>query len=180
MPCKDPRRRKEYNHQYYLRQKARDYEAIKQGNRESYQRNKKKVLACTQRYYQENKEQHAGWMRTWWRRNKRRLLEYRSRMNRRWRQENPGKERALKARRRARETAVPSTLTPVQAERLLDIGRAMYPGEQLHLDHIVPLSKGGGTTLANMRAIPASLNLSKHDKLPEDVYEQQPLWAPLG
>lgn len=79
------------------------------------------------------------------------------------------------ARRRARLRALPDTLTPSQAEHLLRIGQATYPGEELHLDHIVPLSKGGGTTYANVHAIPASINLSKSDKLPDEIYEQHPL-----
>ena len=89
-----------------------------------------------------------------------------------WNQANPGKVVATRARRRARRRALPDTLIPEQAEHLLMIGQAMYPGEELQLDHIVPLSKGGGTTLANMHAIPAKLNMLKHDKLPEEIYKQ--------
>jgi len=72
----------------------------------------------------------------------------------------------------ARKRNLPNTLTKEQAQRLLLIGRTIYPREDLHLDHIVPLSKGGGTTLANIHAVPAWVNLGKQDRLPQDVYEQ--------
>lgn len=91
---------------------------------------------------------------------------------RNWKQKNPEKVAAQKARRKARKENLPDTLTSAQAERLLKIGRAMYPGEELHLDHVVPLSRGGGTTLANMHAIPARLNCFKGDALPEQIYTQ--------
>ena len=86
----------------------------------------------------------------------------------------PKKKRRKKAKRRrkARKKALPDTLTTEQAEHLLVIGRAVYPGEELHLDHIVPLSRDGGTTLANMHAIPARLNQSKNDALPQEIYKQ--------
>ncbi len=79
------------------------------------------------------------------------------------------------ARYRARKRSLPDTLTEEQTRRLLIIGQQMYPGEKLHLDHIVPVSKNGGTTLANIHAIPASLNAYKHDKLPEEIYQQAEL-----
>lgn len=89
-----------------------------------------------------------------------------------WRKANPEKRAGIEARRKARKHSLPDTLTSQQAEYLLGIGQAIYPGEKLHLDHIVPLSKGGGTTLANTHAIPASLNMSKGGKLPEEAYGQ--------
>ena len=92
--------------------------------------------------------------------------------SRHWRKENPEKAAAQFARRQAHKNATPDTLTPGQIRRLFVIGQAMYPGKNLHLDHIIPLSKGGGTTLANMHAIPSGLNLSKYNKLPEEVYKQ--------
>jgi len=77
-----------------------------------------------------------------------------------------------KRREKALKHNLPATLTPDQAELLLMIGRATYPGEELHLDHMVPVSKGGGTTMANTHYIPARLNYSKYDKLPQGAYRQ--------
>ena len=91
---------------------------------------------------------------------------------RNWRRKNPEKARLSWARRDARKKALPATLTPAQAERLFAIGQAMYPGEELHLDHVVPLSAGGGFTRANIHAIPAWLNMLKRNALPQEVYRQ--------
>jgi 5-methylcytosine-specific restriction endonuclease McrA len=90
-----------------------------------------------------------------------------------WAKNNPEKKAAKYARREAQKRRLPDTLTIRQAVHLFTIGQAMYPDERLHLDHIVPLSKGGGTTLANMHAIPARLNCSKNDALPQEVYKQE-------
>lgn len=97
---------------------------------------------------------------------------------RHYRQENPEKDALHHARRKAHKLTVPDTLTRQQIICLLAIGRAVYPGEQLHLDHVVPLSKGGGTTLANTHYIPARLNGSKKDALPQDAYQQLTLCQP--
>lgn len=82
-------------------------------------------------------------------------------------------ERAiLAALRRARKRNLPDTLTPEELNRLLVIGKATHFGEKLALDHFIPVIKGGGTTLANTHYIPAWLNSSKRDKLPQEVYKQ--------
>jgi 5-methylcytosine-specific restriction endonuclease McrA len=115
--------------------------------------NREKILADQRCDYADHREQYRAYYRH-------------------WQKENPEVGKAKQARREARKRNLPDTLTSEQAEHLLVIGKAMYPGEKLHLDHIVPLSKGGGTTLANMHAIPARLNCSKYDKLPGETYKQ--------
>lgn len=92
-----------------------------------------------------------------------------------WYRKNPARTLARQARRRTHKRNLPNTITSDQVEGLIEIGRAIYPGEKLHLDHIVPISKGGGTTLANMHAIPARLNQAKKDALPQEAYKQIPL-----
>lgn len=120
------------------------------------QEHRKEALAYRRRHYQEHREEYIAYMLQWQR-------------------DNPDKVAARGARRKAQKRSLPYTLTPEEAEYLLEIGKVAYPGEKLHLDHIVPLSRGGGTTLANMHAIPASLNQSKYDALPEEAYRQEAL-----
>lgn len=148
-------------------------------NRRYYEEHREKIAANRRRYYQEHREEILAYSRRWrqenpdymrrWRAEHR---EDRAAYMRHWQKENPQKLAAKVARRRARKNIAPDTLTADDMEWLLEIGRTTYPGEELHLDHIVPVSRGGGTTLANMQAIPASVNLSKGDALPQDVYEQ--------
>jgi len=133
---------------------ARDnLEKVRTANARHYLKNREKKLAKSQQRYRENPEKHKA-------------------IQARYDKNHPEVRRGIEARRTAREKTVPDTLTSDQAKRLLAIGQAIYPGEELHLDHIVPLYHGGGTTGANMHAIPATLNLMKHNKLPEEVYRQ--------
>lgn len=177
-------------HEYYLRRKAEDYEGIKRRNRESYQRNQEKVLARMCIYRKQNKERRREQGRLYYERNKERILEQHREWHRQnnelfkdyacgWNKANPDKMKARKARRRARKAITPDTLTPNEIKELFVIGEATYPGRKLELDHIVPLSKGGGSTRANTHMIPAGLNRSKHNKLPEEIYAQQPLGLAL-
>lgn len=157
-------------------------------------KHREELAARARRYYQEHKEQEAARNRRWREQNPekvrnrmRRFREKNPEYERRWRENNLERARAhcrrwrkanlekdaLRAAcRRARKRLLPATLTAEQAERLLAIGRATYPGEDLHLDHVVPLNEGGGTTMANIHAIPANLNCSKSNKLPQEVYGQ--------
>lgn len=182
MPYKDPAKRKEYQRHY--RQEHREGRAA--ASHRWYWENRQKNLARMRHYneehrderraymyhyYQEHREERATYMRHWRYENP----EKAAANQRRWRKKNPEKIAAQFARYRAHKRALPNTLTAGQAELLMKIGRITYPGEELHLDHIVPLSKGGGTTLANMVAIPASLNRAKQDKLPRQVYRQKEL-----
>lgn len=53
----------------------------------------------------------------------------------------------------------------------------LIPIGQRHVDHIIPLSRGGPTTLANLAITHARCNLQKNDKLPEeiDIYDKSVL-----
>jgi hypothetical protein len=52
--------------------------------------------------------------------------------------------------------------------RCMNCGRspATHPGVILHLDHVMPFSKGGQTDLTNLKTVCASCNLGKGDSLP--------------
>lgn len=67
---------------------------------------------------------------------------------------------------------VANTLTQEQIDFEMNIARAMWPDEALHVHHIVPISKGGGHAWGNIMVIPALLNLGIGDKLPQEVYKQ--------
>lgn len=170
-------------------------------HRNHYRKHRKKILAANQQwlnehreqyrqyknqYNQEHREKHKIYAKNWYQRNREKTLvrsaywaqensERYAANQKRWREENPERKRALEARRKARKENLPDTLTEEQRERLLLIGQATFPGEDLHLDHFIPLDAGGGTTLANTHYIPASINLSKANRLPQDIYEQSEL-----
>jgi 5-methylcytosine-specific restriction endonuclease McrA len=79
-----------------------------------------------------------------------------------------------KARRRARKRGLPDTLTLEQWRDILDRHdhRCYYCGEEftddnpLTLDHVVPVSQGGGTTAANCRPCCYECNQRKGARTP--------------
>lgn len=119
-------------------------------------------------YYRENKEVENARSRMYYWANKKRLNEE----SRAWGRVNPERVRLIAAQKRARKHQLPDTLTSDEEIELRAIALVLYPGEELHLDHIVPISKGGGTTRANCHFIPSKANISKGNKLPEEIYEQ--------
>ncbi len=42
-------------------------------------------------------------------------------------------------------------------------------GKRLHVDHIIPLSRGGQHVIGNLQILPAGINCRKHNKLPEEM-----------
>lgn len=90
-----------------------------------------------------------------------------------WARENPGRANANKARHNAaklRATAAWANFDEIAA--IYSTARAFGPG--FHVDHIVPLQ---GKTVcglhceANLRIVPASLNISKHNVRWPDMFE---------
>jgi hypothetical protein len=98
-------------------------------------------LARNKRYRLENPDKVAGWKAEDRQRNKARVLA-----------DNAGR-RALQR--------TPLTPEIVQMYALRDFYRAMSLGEEFHVDHIIPLSKGGTHVYTNLQVIPAIDNLRK-------------------
>lgn len=101
-----------------------------------------------------------------------RIIAWSREKSREWCRNNPQKQKASKARRRARETAAVRALTEDQwLEKVESYGQCCaYCGLYLKAgevtqDHVVPLVKGGDHTIENV--VPACLtcNLSKGVKL---------------
>lgn len=116
----------------------------------------KEDLARHHRYYQQHRKEKATHVH-------------------RWREANPERVVVFSAHRRAHKLAVADTLTPGQTEFERKIGEATYPGEKLHLHHLIPLSKSGNHSWGNIIFIPASLNSRIGNKLPREVYQQESL-----
>ena len=84
---------------------------------------------------------------------------------------NPEVFRTAKARRRARTKGLPATLTAAQWRSIKAVykGRCAYCGtkqKRLTQDHVIPLSKGGSTTLNNIVPACRSCNSKKGTNLP--------------
>ena len=85
---------------------------------------------------------------------------------RRWKELNPGQFRATQARRRARKRGAEVGLTvfeqaAVLAQYVIARARTMQTGIQHHVDHIIPLSKGGKHHPFNLQVLTAAENRRK-------------------
>jgi 5-methylcytosine-specific restriction endonuclease McrA len=96
-----------------------------------------------------------------------------------WRKANPERVAAVGARRRALKLSAacgdPAAIRRLYRQakenkkiRCYLCGELIPMGER-HVDHIIPLSKGGEHSARNMAICHASCNLHKNDKLPEEI-----------
>lgn len=124
--------------------------------------------------YAENPEKYCKLASDYVKRNYSSKLE----ANNRYRQANPEKVKQWKAKDRVehknrinadnakRRAKLQTEITPeiIQMYALRDFYTAMSLGEFFHVDHIIPLAKGGLHTADNLQVIPAIDNLRKGKK----------------
>jgi 5-methylcytosine-specific restriction endonuclease McrA len=89
----------------------------------------------------------------------------------RWNIENPDKSNARSQRRRARKIAAKGTYTSDDIDRLKLLQKCRCTAckrtlTKYHIDHIVPLSRGGSNWPKNLQLLCPKCNLSKHNLLP--------------
>lgn len=156
---------------------------------EYYLKNKEKFKESNRQWYRKHKEQLRGYKRQYAREYRMRANpEQREKMRERcrdWRMRNPkysgdwqranvDKVRVYNARRALRKLSTPHSLVDVEAFQMLEIFSCFYCGDdnKLGLDHFIPLSKGGGTTKANMVVACFDCNRRKSARLPQEVLQQ--------
>jgi 5-methylcytosine-specific restriction endonuclease McrA len=102
-------------------------------------------------YREENPEKRAETNRKYYEKNREKMLEG----SRKWRQTNPDKVNAKNQRRRARKRNAPGYGN-----------KCLYCGteENLHIEHRIPLARGGSNHPANLAPACQSCNSSKHTK----------------
>lgn len=122
------------------------------------------VKYYSRKYRDANRTKLRDYARQYYANNAEKEREY----SRRYYAENPEKDRMRDLRRRARKASLPDSLTESQWRDTLDYfgGACAFTGvtEDLHRDHVLPLSIGhGGTTKENMLPVSSRINLSKCD-----------------
>ena len=142
--------------------------------------NPERALENAYRWARENPEKSRKIHKRYYLKNRDRLLEnsrnryyelidHYTALGKAWRAANPEKVRARGERRRARKAAVPSGPKPTLDE-LIDMqdGTCVYcrtvDPPIWHMDHVIPISKGGPDTADNVVAACASCNTSKQDR----------------
>ena len=88
-----------------------------------------------------------------------------------WQKRNPEKCNAIAALRRSRKLGQTPEMTSDELRRIEDMywlakDLRAVSGQEYHVDHIMPLARGGLHHPDNLQILPADLNLSKGAKLP--------------
>lgn len=132
------------------------------------ERNKGMISSRRRRYYKANVEKIAQYKREYYRKNAPKVRE----KVRRWHEENPDKAREHSNLRRARKVHAWGSHTADDARDIFERqgGTCLYCGKRLdkaaHLDHFIPLSRGGRNSRENLAWACSSCNRSKGAQLP--------------
>ena len=142
-------------------------EKLNEKNRDYYKKNKEKILERTSKYTQANKELHKKRVSSWAKRNRKKLA-------------------VAYQKRKSKSMSLPSTLTTEQWNKIKQHfnNSCAYCGmtekehqslwnEQLHQEHFVALSKGGGYTHNNIIPSCKACNCSKQSK---DFFDWYPTY----
>lgn len=134
-------------------------------------RNREKSREQSLAWYYDNREQAQARNREWVRNNKLKVIE----TNRIWRSKNPLNSRLARHRRRVLLRGQ-SSFTVEQLNTLLKLqnGHCSYcdSSDELQIDHVVPLSRGGLNIITNIQWLCRFHNQSKHD-LTDNEYREK-------
>lgn len=168
------RRYRESNRDKFLATMRRWYwknpEARRRVAREWREANPEKTKEFGRIYYRDNRERLLKRAHLHYRQNRERYAE----MARRWRKENPNKVRFYRRRREALERGADGSHTLKEVESLYgqQQGKCFHCGADIsngyHVDHWMPLSRGGSDYIKNIRLLCPPCNLSKNNKLPSE------------
>jgi 5-methylcytosine-specific restriction endonuclease McrA len=134
-----------------------------------YIANQTAAKTSRKRYYLKNKKRMNARSRLWARTHK----EQRLLIDRSWKKRNPDKLRANNARRRSRKVAAKGRYTDLDVHKQLDKQKGICywcPAilTKYHVDHKVPLSKGGSNYPRNIVCACPPCNLRKNNKMPAE------------
>lgn len=158
--------------------RERNREKIRSWKREAYSRNHEHILAITYLWRQQHPERHKEakkrHYRKWRANDANRALD--NLRKRQYSKTPRGKmmRRAKDQRRASIKRAAEGTYTSADIRALWERqqGKCHYcgvaVGDVYHVDHVVPLSRGGNNLLENLVIACPSCNLSKSDKLPHE------------
>jgi len=134
------------------------------------------IEASTQ-WQKENRKQRKDTSHQWYKENTQRKID----SNRRWRKANPKHVQAHRRNRRAKLRNSDGSHTGNDIKRLEEKQRMQCVychtilDDGYHVDHIIPLSKGGDNTKYNLQLLCPSCNLRKHNKNPIEFAQDRGL-----
>ena len=150
---------REYKCLYYEKNKDK----LREKNRQYQIDNKDKIREYKRLYYSDNKDKFKEYKHLYYEKNKGKLKEE----YHQYRKMNPEVTRRSSQRHRARKKKLPDTLTKDEWQNIVDqhFDRCHYCGKKtndLHQEHKIPVSKGGGYTKDNIVPACKSCNSSKY------------------
>lgn len=149
---------------------AADPERFKKYKQGNYQRHKAQIIAKNTKWIKANPEKVSAWARRWRQENK---VSFTA-MVREWRKKNPASVRLSKHRRRILAQDASGEYTKDDIARLLEhqlelcVGCKVDISSAYTIDHILPLSRGGGNAPDNLQLLCLSCNSSKGTKLMQE------------
>ena len=140
-------------------------ERVLEYNREWKRKNKIKMLAQRKLYREANKDKQKEYYKVYRLNN----LDKEVIRNKAWALNNPDKKRAKHSLRRARVKKVNDIKTLADRKQLVDLFKQALKREEetgygWHVDHTIPITKGGRHCLTNLQVVPAKWNLSKGNR----------------
>ena len=138
--------------------------------KESLEKARNKNRERSVEYRKLNPEKRKASVRNWVVRNRKRYSE----ISQRWIKKNPHKACEFAGRRRAREQNATLMISRDQKNILgcfYEVRERVSNclGIPHHVDHVIPLSRGGYHIHTNLQVIPATINVRKHAKLPHKL-----------
>jgi hypothetical protein len=149
-------------------------------DRNYYLKNKSKVQTRTKKYYQEHREEMSEKKKLYWNAHLDKMRD----SQKIWNHKNKKKVDMYKQKYRTRRAEADFDFTFDDWEDCKDYfnQRCCYCGckpKVLHKEHVIPLSKGGTTTVDNILPACGSCNSSKHDLNLKIWYRNQPFFNQL-
>lgn len=136
-------------------------------------KNKDKIIFRSHRYYEENKEEKKEWQRKYNFTNKTTI----SNRNRNFREKHPFKELCRSTNSNSKKRGRTERITYMDLYKLAKKQkcRCALTGDKLcrdniSVDHIIPISKGGNNTIENIRLICFDVNIIKNSLLDSDFF----------
>lgn len=168
-----------------IKWKEKNKEKIKKMTRERYAKNRDKRIKYAKEYRLNNPEKSRASVAKWREANKDKIKlwnernpESHKKAKKKWNSKNKDRVCLYSSNRRAKSKESDSTHT---AQDIVDLysaqkGRCAYckmkVGNKYHVDHIQPLSKGGGNGKDNLQICCPACNLKKHAKDPIDFAKE--------
>ena len=155
-----------YNREYYTKNAT--------ARAEYYWANRQRLMAANKARYEANKDEYAERSKQWARENADRVREYK----REWAEANRDRLRPMLVANAAKRRALLLNAFVEKVHPLVVLERADgvcgICGEdvdpmEFHVDHIIPLARGGEHSYANVQPAHPFCNVSKGARLPEEM-----------